>query len=123
MKKRKDLLTGEEFTPKKVTQRFKTPANQIKYNNKQQSKRRQTLNFLLAPMTRTHRVLTKELGNKPEVKLHKEWCKGAGADMTLFTHIEEIEKKRFNAFFNLTISVEGDYYIIQKIPNYETGNS
>jgi hypothetical protein len=122
MKKRKDPLTGEEFIPKKVTQRFKTPSNQIKYNNQLQSKRRQFLNLLLTPMTRTHRILTKELGNKPFVKLHKQWCKGAGADMTLFTHIEQIEGKQFRAFFNYSITVEGEYYIIKKLPKYESGN-
>jgi hypothetical protein len=116
MKKRKDPLTGEEFTPKKVTQRFKTPSNQIKYNNQQQSKRRQFLNVILTPMTRTHRILEKELSGLQEVKLHKEWCKRAGADMTFFTHIESIHGKHFRSLFNFTISAENDFYIIKRIP-------
>jgi hypothetical protein len=119
MKKRKDLLTGEEFIPKKVTQRFKTPANQIKHNNLQQSKRRQLLNVLLTPMTRTHRILTKELGKKPQVKLHREYLKGADADMTLITHVEKIDGRQFRALFNFTISVEGEFYVIKKIKDYE----
>ena len=31
--KRKDLLTNEEFIPKKISQRFANSKNRIKYNN------------------------------------------------------------------------------------------
>lgn len=115
MKKRKDPLTGEEFVPKKISQRFKTRSNQIKYNNDLQSKRRQSLGFILKPMAKTHRILTQALGKKSEVKLHKEWLKGAGADMTLLTHVEKINGENFRALFNFSIRVENEYYIIQKI--------
>jgi hypothetical protein len=43
MKKKVDPLTYEEFVPRSINQRFKSPQNQIKYNNKLQSKRRKEL--------------------------------------------------------------------------------
>ena len=57
-KERRDPLTGEMFTPKKVTQKFKTSANQIKYNNILQSVMRQFLGILLRPLMKIHRILT-----------------------------------------------------------------
>ena len=118
----KDPFSGEEFIPKKITQRFKTPSNQIKFNNQLQSRRRQFLGMILKPLNRTHRILTKALGESSSVRLHKEWLKGAGADMTLFTHIEKMDNVNFKAIFNIAISVKEEYYIIQKIGNYENGN-
>ena len=121
-KERRDPLTGEMFTPKKVTQKFKTSANQIKYNNNLQSVRRQFLGILLRPLMKTHRILTNALGSKKKVTLHKEWLAGAGADMTLLTHVETIDKKRFQAIFNFIIKVNGEYYVITKIQDYENAN-
>lgn len=33
LEERTDPLTGEEFSPKKSSQRFASPENRIKYNN------------------------------------------------------------------------------------------
>lgn len=121
-KLRKDPLTGETFTPKKVTQRFKTRANQIKFNNQLQSARRQFLGIILKPLTKTHRILTNALSGKKTAKLHKEWLAGAGADMTLFTHVEKIDQRKFHAIFNFTISAIEEYYVITKIDDYENPN-
>lgn len=119
---RKDPLTGELFIPKKVTQKFKIRENQIKYNNQLQSLRRQFLGPLLRPLLKTHRILTETIGSKNTITLHKEWLKGAGADMTLFTHVETIETKRFHAIFNFTITSNQDYYKITKIKDYENSD-
>lgn len=119
---RKDPLTGELFIPKKVTQKFKTRENQIKYNNQLQSIRRQFLGPLMRPLMKTHRILSNAIGTKNTITLHKEWLSGAGADMTLFTHVETIDETRFYAMFNFTISSNKEYYKITKINNYENSN-
>lgn len=119
---RKDPLTGELFIPKKVTQKFKTRDNQIKYNNLLQSYRRQFLGTLLRPLMKTHRILSNAIGTKNTITLHKEWLSGAGADMTLFTHVETIDSKGFHAIFNFIISSNNEYYRITKIKNYENSN-
>jgi hypothetical protein len=119
---RKDPLTGELFIPKKVTQKFKTRENQIKYNNELQSLRRQFLGPLLSPLLKTHRILSNAIGTKNTITLHKEWLKGAGADMTLFTHVETIDAKRFHAIFNFTIAFDKENYRITKIKDYENSN-
>ena len=115
MKKLVDPLTYEEFVPRLSTQKFKNPQNQIEYNNKLQSKRRKALGSILKPMQKTHRILTKALGENESVRIHHQWLKGAGADMTLMTHIEDEGDQRFSALFDLKIQVAGSYYIIQKL--------
>jgi hypothetical protein len=115
MKKKVDPLTYEEFVPRSINQRFKSPQNQIKYNNKLQSKRRKALGSILRPMLKTHKILTKALGDDESVRIHHQWLKGAGADMTLMTHIEDEGEQRFSALFDLKIQVSGSYYIIQKL--------
>ncbi len=121
-KSRKDPLTGEIFVPKKVTQRFKNRVNQIKFNNQKQSARRAFLGILLKPLTKTHRILTEALGGEDTVTLHREWLEGAGADMTLFTHIETIDENSFQAIFNFKITSKDEYYVITKLSNYENSN-
>jgi hypothetical protein len=115
MKKRIDPLTYEEFVPKSIIQKFKNPQNQIKYNNKLQSKRRKALGSILKPMQKTHRILTKALGDDESVRLHHQWLKGAGADMASMTHIETEGEKRYSALFDFKIEAFGNYYIIQKL--------
>jgi hypothetical protein len=43
MTKKVDPLTYEEFVPKSIVQKFKSPQNQMEYYNKLQSKRRKEL--------------------------------------------------------------------------------
>ena len=119
---RKDPLTGEIFVPKKVTQKFKNRENQIKYNNQLQSIRREFLGQLLRPLLKTHRILTNAIGDRNSITLHKQWLAGAGADMTLFTHVETIDTKGFHAVFNFTIQANEEYYKISKINNYENSD-
>ena len=119
---RKDPLTGELFVPKKVTQKFKNRENQIKYNNQLQSIRREFLGQLLRPLLKTHRILTNAIGEKSTITLHKQWLAGAGADMTLFTHVETIDTKGFHAIFNFTILANNEYYKITKIKYNENSN-
>ena len=119
---RKDPLTGELFVPKKVTQKFKNRENQIKYNNQLQSLRREFLGHLLRPLLKTHRILTNAIGDRNSITLHKQWLAGAGADMTLFTHVETIDAKGFHAIFNFTILANNEYYKITKIKYNENSN-
>ena len=60
-----DPLTGEEFIPKKSSQRFATPANRIKYNNEKASKTRIKRAFIDKPLHQNqcnHRLIYKSNG-------------------------------------------------------------
>jgi len=89
--KRKDPLTGEEFMPKKSSQRFATPANRIKYNNEKASKLNSERAFIDKPLHGNRNTLKELLGNKTEIIVHAEFLRGRGYNFTLTTHYDRWE--------------------------------
>lgn len=53
----KDPLTGQEFIPKKISQRYACPGNRIKHNNLKASKLRQERAFLDKHFHKNDRIL------------------------------------------------------------------
>lgn len=89
--KRKDLLTGEEFIPKKISQRFANPQNRIKYNNNLANALRQERAVVDKPMFKTHRVLKELMKNKKMETFHKQFLLGKGIDFRVFNNIKIFE--------------------------------
>lgn len=89
--KRKDPLTGEEFIPKKKTQRFATPQNRIKYNNKLAGALRQEKAYLDIPMNSTHRILRELMKNKKKETFYKQFLIGKGVDFRIINNTKKVD--------------------------------
>jgi hypothetical protein len=99
----KDPLTGEEFIPKRVNQRFASASNRKKFNNQQANalrKKRATIN---GPLNKTHLLLIKLMKDKNEATYSKEFLKGYGVDLNLFNHVVKIDEIRYHAIFEFVI--------------------
>ena len=88
---RKDPLTGEEFIPKKRSQRFATPQNRIKYNNAKASIINLERALIDKPLHKNRNILKELLGNRTEVIVHEEFLLGRGYNFNLTTHYDNSE--------------------------------
>ncbi len=89
--KRKDPLTGEEFIPKKISQRFATPQNRIKYNNNLANALRQERAVVDKPINSTHRVLRELMKNSKKKEFYKQFLLGKGVDFRVFNKVETFD--------------------------------
>lgn len=105
LKERKDLLTGEVFTPKRINQRFATPSNRIKYYNDKANQMRYDLARINKPLLKNLKILNELMINKSEAKFHKQFLIGKGLAFGLHTHYEKYDGKIEIAIY--------DYIIIQ----------
>lgn len=85
--KRKDPLTGEEFVPKKISQRFANPQNRVKYNNNLANALRQERAVVDKPINKAHRILKELMKNKKKETFHKQFLHGKGLDFKALNKI------------------------------------
>ncbi len=115
-KEKKDLLTGELFTPKRINQRFSSPANRIMYYNNQANELRHKADFVNKPLHLNHRILNELLTDKEEITLHKQFIMGKGFSFGVHTHFEEYDGKYLYAIYNyLWITLEEEQVKFIKI--------
>jgi len=89
--KRKDPLTGEEFIPKKISQRFASSQNRIKYNNKLAGALRQEKAYVDKPMNSTHRILRDLMKNKKKETFYKQFLIGKGVDFRIINNTVKVD--------------------------------
>jgi len=89
--KRKDPLTGEEFIPKKISQRFATPQNRIKYNNRLAGALRLEKAYVDKPMNSTHRILRDLMKNKKKETFYKQFLIGKGVDFRVSNNTVNVD--------------------------------
>jgi hypothetical protein len=100
---RKDPLTGEEFMPKKISQRFATSQNRIKYNNEKASKTNLERARIDKPLHSNRNILKELLGNKTEVIVHEEFLLGRGYDFHLITYSMSLGGKNIPCVYEFMI--------------------
>ena len=88
-----DPLTGEEFEPKKKSQRFACPANRIKYNNQKAIKLRESRAFLDKHVHKNHLILLEIYIDKKENVFNKYWLQGKGFRFDATNHDVKYQNK------------------------------
>ena len=87
MKLIKDLLTGENFIPRRSNQKFASSINRTRYNNRNANDQRK----LKAPVNRkldqNRTIMKKILKNRQEIEVSKDFLLGAGFDFSCYTQI------------------------------------
>lgn len=82
--KRKDLLTNEEFIPLRITQKFASAANRIKYYNQIAKDFRVQTNYIKKPLLSNIKILNELMQGKLIASFHKEFLSGKGFDFTAY---------------------------------------
>lgn len=102
-KVKKCLYSGEEFIPKKVSQRFSTPKNRIKFNNEKASQTRLKRAFVDKPLHKNHAILLDLIGNKTEIAKHEEFLLGKGYNFSLTSHFDMWEGNKHPCIYEFII--------------------
>ncbi|TGV03400.1 hypothetical protein [Flavivirga rizhaonensis] len=108
IKYKTDPLTKEKFIPKKISQKFATPANRIKYNNKKASKLNQERAFFDGPCRKSHSVLKSLFEIDPTKSHNMHFLMGKGVDFTASNHQANTNYGTLPAYYN---------YALRNIPN------
>src|SRR6478672_1267404 len=113
--KRKDLLTGEEFTPSRKNQKFANAENRIIYYNNKANQLRQSVSFVNKPLHENLKILNELLADKKEATFHKQFLAGKGLSFKVHTHYEKHEGKTVFAVYQyIIISLDNDQIKIIK---------
>ena len=98
-----DLLTGEQFHPKRCNQNFANTQNRIKYYNEKAKHLRLSTTHINKPLHTNLKILNGLLEKKKEATFHKEFLLGKGFDFCLQTHYMEYQGKVRPAIYHYTL--------------------
>jgi len=90
-----DLLTGEEFEPKRSWQKFATSENRIKYNNQCAKKIRKEKSILDKPLYQNYKILCELMKGKREAIFHQQFLLGKGFNFSTHNRIQEYDSKNY----------------------------
>jgi hypothetical protein len=106
--KRNDLLTGETFVPSRITQKFASPLNRIKFNNDKANNLRHSLMFINGPLKTNLNILNALIIGKERAVFHKEFLRGKGFVFEVLTHFKTIQGKKLPCIYHYAINVIDD---------------
>lgn len=108
---------GEEFETNRIDQFFLNRLHQIAYNNRKQSERRRKLGIINKDISSTYNIYLKLLGTKSQVKKSKEFLRGRGANLAVFTHTDEIDGDYIQCLYDIAVFDRTEYLILKKRSN------
>lgn len=114
----KDLLTGEEFEPKKSSQKFANAANRIKYNNKLANEFRKSKAFIDKPLSKNLKILNELMYGKKEAAFHQEFLLGKGFDFRCTNRVDTYRGTRYNCVYQYILVHNKAYTKIIKDDRY-----
>lgn len=98
-----DPLTGEEFIPKKISQRFANKENRIKFNNEKAKNIRIELAPIINPLKLNYKIIKDLLGDNMVLIKNKEFLKGKGFNFSVSTGNEILKGKIYPMIFEYLI--------------------
>lgn len=104
---KKDPLTGEAFTPKRLNQKFASASNRIRYNNEQSNDLRKKRAIIYGPLNQTHRLIIKLMDGKNNGNFTYDFLEGYGLQFNSYSHTEIIDGNRYNCIFEFVIIIDG----------------
>lgn len=104
-----DPYTGEEFEPKRRSQKFATPQNRIAYNNAKAAAIREEKSKYDKPLHLNYRILEEVTKGKREVRLHQERLIGKGFHFGVHNHVEMHGETYRYCIYQYVLVHEGEY--------------
>lgn len=98
-----DPLTGEKFIPKKISQRFATSENRIKFNNDKAKKIRIEQAPIINPIKTNYKIIKELIGTKTEVEVNKHFLRGKGFNFKVITQMDIYNGRTYPLIFDYLI--------------------
>jgi hypothetical protein len=99
----KDLLTLEEFKPRRLNQKFSCKENRVKYNNNKANKLRNHLKPINNPLLNNFRILKALLNDEKEKIFHIQFLLGRTYDFSKTTHLVDLGNKKHYAIYDFVL--------------------
>jgi hypothetical protein len=104
-----DLLTEEEFTPTRITQKFSCPKNRIKYHNERAKEFRHSVSYITKPLLNNVRILNCLMKDKKKLIFYRQFLLGKGFSFQHFSHTEKYEgQNRYAIHEYILINIGGE---------------
>jgi hypothetical protein len=100
---RKDLLTGEPFSPQRINQVFANADNRIAYHNMKANELRHSAAFINKPLHVNLRILNELMKGKTDKTFHKQFLMGKGFSFLVHNHVNHYEGKNHFAVYQYTV--------------------
>jgi hypothetical protein len=101
--RRLDLLTYEEFEPKRKNQLFACSKNRIKYHNLRATEFRNKVAYFNQPLQNNIKILDELMWGVEDAIIHKEFLLGKGFVFEVFSHMYPFEGKNHFAVHHYLI--------------------
>lgn len=106
--KKIDPFSGEEFIPKKISQRYACTANRIKHNNRKASNIRQERSFLDKHTHKNDLILREIYTEGAENVFNSFWMEGKGFRFDATNHQTEFDGTLKNCVYEfMLLEIEG----------------
>ena len=103
-----DPHTGEEFEPKRKSQKFATPQNRIAFNNAKAALIREEKSVIDRPLHKNYRILEELMaGGLNQFTLSQERLIGKGFDFRVHNNVEKYEDKLHYCVYEYILIQEG----------------
>ena len=111
---------GEMFQTKKTNKKFVNLKHQKDHNNLVQNEKYRSLNEMESRHRKTHGIYKKLMGKKSQMRLSREFLRGAGAELGLISNYTPFEGKQQPTLHDVMIITDKDdsiYVTLKKITN------
>lgn len=103
MNQKIDPYTGEAFIPKKISQKFATPENRIKFNNDKAKKIRIEQDPILKPIKTNYKIIKELIGTEFEIEINKHFLRGKGFNFEVTTQMDLYNGRLYPLIFEYLI--------------------
>lgn len=101
--KKHDLLTGESFYPKRITQNFANAENRILYYNRKANSIRHSVMYINTPLHKNLKILNEIMDDKEKGVFHKQFLEGKNYSLDVMTHFDSYNNKRVACIYHYAI--------------------
>lgn len=111
---------GEMFQTRKTNKEFLNLKHQKDHNNLVQNEKYRSLNEMESRHRKTHDIYKKIMGKKSQIRLSREFLRGAGAELGLISNYTPFEGKQHPTLHDVMIITDKDdsiYVTLKKITN------
>ncbi len=105
---------GEEFETNRIDQFFKNRLHQVSHNNNKQSILRKRLAKINTPILKTLRIYKDLIGLKSQIRVSKDFLRGKGANIAVFTHVAKLDDQLVNFLYDIAIFDQEDFIVLKK---------
>ncbi len=100
----KDLLTQQSFYKKRTNQKFATPQNRIRYNNRKARRKRAAKAYIDRKLDRNRTILERILSGKKEVTVSRDYLLGSGFDFNFISYHTKVDNVIYDGIYEFGIT-------------------